>query len=335
MKIIFFEAGPREEEAVGRLSGHEVVFTPEPLTIENAGLASGAEVVSASIYSDLGAGVLEKLDRLGMVAVRSVGYENVDVGYCRKRGIVVSRVPEYGANTVAEFTLALMLAASRKVVRAAARAREGDFSIEGLNGFDLAGRVLGVIGTGRIGRQVIKYAGCLGMEITAFSRTRYARLERELGFRYADLREVLSLSDIVSLHVPATPETRGMLSDGEFAVMKHGAVLVNTSRGEIVDARALLRALASGKVSTAALDVLPGENIMRSETEFFRAACEGCEDPEGLLAAQALLRHRNVLATPHIAFFTDGAMRRALEVTIGDITSFITGKPLNSASRAA
>ncbi|MBW7957099.1 MAG: hydroxyacid dehydrogenase [Deltaproteobacteria bacterium] len=335
MKIIFFETGPWEEKALKRLSGHEVVFSAEPLTSENAGLASGSEVVSASIYSDLRAGVLEKLGRLGLVAVRSAGYDNVDVDYCLRRGIVVSRIPEYGGNTVAEFTLALMLAASRKVVRAAARAREGDFSLEGLNGFDLAGRVLGVIGTGRIGRQVIKYAGCIGMEAVAFSRTRYADLEKELGFRYTGFRELLSLSDIISLHVPATSQTRGMLSDDQFAAMKKGVVLVNTSRGEIVDTKALLRALESGKVSAAALDVLPREKTLRSETELLRAACEGCEDPEGLLAAQALLRHRNVIATPHIAFFTDEAIRRALEVTIENITSFIKGKPINSVTRAA
>lgn len=334
MKIIFFETGPWEEKALASLSGHDVEFIKEPLASSNAGLASGAEIVSASIYSDLGAEALGKLDRLGMIAVRSVGYDNVDVGYCLKRGIVVSRVPGYDGSTVAEFTFALILAASRKVVKAAVRAREGDFSLEGLNGFDLAGRVLGVIGTGRIGRQVIKYARCFGMEAVAFSRTRYAGLEKELGFRYAGLRELLSVSDIISLHVPATAQTRGMLSDGEFTAMKDGAVLVNTSRGEIVDTRALLRALASGKVSAAALDVLPRENIMRSQSELLRAACEGCEDPEGLLAAQALLRHGKVLATPHIAFFTDGGMRRSMEATIENISSFINGKPINSVTSA-
>jgi D-lactate dehydrogenase len=331
MKVAVFETEQWEHEACLRLApAHEVVCRRERLDTSTAALAHDAEVVSAFVNSDLSAAVLDQLPRLRLIATRSTGYDHIDLGRCAARGMAVANVPDYGDHTVAEHAFALLLAVSRRVVAAAERTRRGDFSQEGLRGFDLHGRTLGVVGTGRIGRRAIAIGRGFGMRVLAYDPRPEPAAAETLGFRYAPLEALLTEADVVTLHVPGGTSTRHLLSDAEFARMKPGAVLVNTARGSVVDAAALVRALDSGRLAGAGLDVLPEEPLVRDEAQIFRSEpVVGTERLHALLAGHALLRFPNVVITPHIAYDTDEALRRILDTTLANIEAFARGESLN------
>ena len=258
MKVAVFETEEWEHAACLRLQPeHAVVCTRDPLNGASAAKYADAEIVSPFVNSRLDAGVLSQLPQLRMIATRSTGYDHIDLSYCHAHGIAVANVPNYGDVTVAEHAFSLLLGISRHLVEAVERTRRGAFAQEGLRGFDLRGRRLGVIGTGHIGRRVIEIAKGFGMEVVAFDARPDEEEARRLGFRYAELSTVLGEADVVTLHVPAVPGAAPLLSDREFGAMKDGAVLINTARGSVVDVTALVRALKSGKLRAAGLDVLP------------------------------------------------------------------------------
>jgi D-lactate dehydrogenase len=207
--------------------------------------------------------------------------------------------------------------------------RRGEFSFQAPPGFDLRGKTFGVIGTGDIGRRVIEIARGFGMEVLAFNRTRYEEMAAELGFTYVDLDELLQRSDVVTLHVPATSETHHMISGDEFEKMKEGVILINTARGSIVDVQSLAQALTDGKVKAAGLDVLPEEPVIREEAELLGALFRDGRDPHALLADHVLMRLRNVIITPHTAFYTREALKRIVRTTGENIRAFARGEPLN------
>lgn len=330
MKIAVFEVEAWERDALkGLAASHDVTFVPEPLTPANVGLYRDLEAVSAFIYSELDAPLLERLPALRVIATRSTGVDHIGLDYCRAHGVAVCNVPSYGERTVAEHVFALLLAISHRMIDAADRTRRGDFSLKGLQGFDLAGKTLGVIGTGAIGRAVIEIAKGFRMQVVAFDRATDAALATSLGFRYLAFDEVLDAADVISLHVPGGAATRNMLSTREFARMKRGVVLINTARGSIVDVQALLQALASGQVAAAGLDVLPEEPTVREEAELLRTMKMHADTLETLLADHVLLRHRHVIVTPHSAFNTREAVGRILEVTRENLESFAAGRPQN------
>lgn len=330
MKIVAFELEDWEREAFESLQEqHDVVFAHERLTADNVDQYSDAEIVSPFIYSDLSAEILERFDKLQLIATRSTGFDHIDTDYCRKHDINVSNVPVYGDNTVAEHVFALLLAISHRMIESVNRTRRGDFSQEGLQGFDLQGKTLGVIGTGSIGRCVIEIARGFGMRVLACDIAEDEELAIRLGFQYVELDDLLGQSDVVTLHVPANEKTRQMISEREFGIMKEGVVLINTARGEIVDIRALIGALSTGKVSAAGLDVLPDEPTIREEAELLRSVFREEHDLETLLAGHILLRLRNVIITPHNAFNTREAIERILETTVQNIQAFLQGAPQN------
>ena len=225
MKVVLFEAEPREAPIFERLKQHhDFRFVEEPLRHDNAGRYAEAEVVSTFIYSQLDRQVLEKLPALRLIATRSTGYDHIDMGFCAERGIAVANVPSYGENTVAEHVFALLLAISHRLPEAIDRAQRGHFSPEGLQGFDLAGKTLGVIGTGRIGQHVIRIARGFQMEVLAHDVHPAPGLTAELGFRYVDLDALYAAADILTLHVPSLPATRHMISAAAFQRMKDGVV---------------------------------------------------------------------------------------------------------------
>lgn len=307
MKIVIFEVEQWECETFLQLQdGHEVEFTEAQLTRENASQYADAEVISAFIYSDLSAEILQKFDnlQLQLIATRSTGFDHIDTNYCQERGIKVSNVPTYGKNTVAEHVFGLLLTISHNLTEAIDRTRKGDFSQVGLQGFDLRGKTLGVIGTGDIGACAIEIAKGFGMEVIAFDVKPREELASRLGFRYAEMDEVLATADILTLHVPANEKTHHLLSSDEFAKMKDGVILINTSRGSVVEIQALVQALADKKFAAAGLDVLPEEPVMREEAELLRSMYHEKHDLETLLADHILLRLRNVVVTPHSAFNT-------------------------------
>lgn len=329
MRIAVFEIEDWERKAFeGLKDGHDVQFVEGPLNAENAGRFEDCEIVSTFIYSDLDDAVLKQLDRIKMISTRSTGYDHIDLQVCKDRKVAVCNVPEYGEYTVAEHVFGLLLTISHHLYEAIDRTRKGDFSLQGIRGFDLRGKTLGVVGTGSIGRCVIGIARGFGMEVLAFDPKPDRELERS-GVRYLPMDELLAASDILTLHVPGGEKTRNLISGQEVAGMKDGAVLINTSRGSVVDVKALVRALGDGKVAAAGLDVLPEEPAVKEEAELIRSIFKKQYDLEALLSDHILLRLRNVYITPHSAFNTCEALERILETTVENIRAFLAGHPRN------
>jgi len=330
MKIVVFETEAWERPTFDEIrEDHELVFVDGALSQQNVSEHSDADVVSTFIYSELGSDVLAQLPELRMISTRSTGYDHIDADYCRDHGIVVSNVPVYGANTVAEHVFALLLAISHHVVEGVDRTRRGDFSLQGLRGMDLQGKTLGIVGTGDIGLHTIRIARGFLMDVLAYDVDPRPELAGDLGFRYASLDEVLEESDVVSLHVPLNEHTRHMIGEDEFARMKEGVILINTARGDIVDVDALVRALHEGKVAAAGLDVIPMEPVIREEAELLRSIFHEQHDLETLLMDHILLRLRNVIITPHSAFNTREAVQRILDTTVENILAFLDDQPRN------
>ena len=330
MKIVVFETEPWARTAWDRMKrDYDVKLLEESLKSANAGEHSDVDVICTDL-SRLDADTLEKLKNIKLIATRSTGVDKIDLEYCMANGIRVCNVPAYAEIAVAEHMFALLLSISRHLSEAVERTRKGNFSLDGLMGFDLCGKILAIVGTGVIGRHVGKIAKGFGMEVVAFDVRKDEQWAAIHGVRYMPLKEALSMADIVTLHVPFTPETKHLINDDQFAIMKEGVVIINTARGELIDTQALIRALASRKVAAAGLDVLPEEQVF----------LKGIEDPttlfaigdkqEILLANHALLRLPNVIATPHCAFFTKEAAQRIMDVTITNIKAFIQGRPQNT-----
>jgi D-lactate dehydrogenase len=336
MKIIVFEVEEWERRAFERLEAeHQIQFINEVLTQENAKEYADAEVVSPFIYSDLSGDVLRHLRQLRLIATRSTGFDHIGLEYCKENGITVSNVPVYGDNTVAEHVFGLLLAISHNLVEAVDRTRRGDFSQKGLQGFDLLGKTLGVVGTGSIGTCVIEIAKGFRMDVVAFDVRQNMELASRLDFRYVPMDELLSMSDIITLHVPSNEKTRNLISDDAFAKMKDGVVLINTARGDIIDVKALAMAIGQGKVAAAGLDVLPEESAIREEAELLHSVYHKKDYLETLLFNHILLRLRNVIITPHSAFNTREAVERILSTTVDNIASFSRGEPRNVTSKGS
>ena len=332
MNIVVFEATEWEREACKRLEAdHVVAFETDALTSDCVDRYADAEIITTFIRSDLNATVLQKLPQLRLIATRSTGYDHIDLEYCRSAGVRVCNVPDYGDHTVAEHAFALLLALSRHIVEAVGRTRRSNFSQAGLRGFDLNGKTLGVVGAGRIGRRVIAIGKGFGMEVVAFDAHPDATAADQLGFRYLALDDLLSGADIVTLHLPGGAATHRLIGDAEFARMKPGAVLINTSRGGVVDSEALVRALASGRLAGAGLDVVAEEGVLGEEAEIFRTeTAVPAERMRALLADHALLGQPNVIMTPHIAYNTAEAVARIIETSLDNIVTFAAGSPRNT-----
>lgn len=330
MKIIIFEAEGWEQEAFSEFQKtDDIVLLQEKLSGKNVEKYADAEIISTFIYSDLRNEILSQLPNLKLIATRSTGYDHIDTQFCQAHDIAIANVPEYGENTVAEHVFALLLGLSHKLVEAAERTRRGDFTLAGLQGFDLFDKTLGVIGTGNIGQCVIKIARGFGMKVVAFDVHQDKALAEELNFEYLPLNDLLQRADILTLHVPANKHTHHLISDEQFNQMKEGVILINTSRGSVVHIEALVRALAVGKVAAAGLDVLPDEPTIREESELLHSFYHEQHNLKTLLADSVLLRLRNVIITPHSAFYTKGAIYRIINTTIENIKAFIKGKPQN------
>ena len=330
MNVGFFEVSPDERAFLRklRIDGARVrVFAERPDQVEAKVLAS-FDVLSVFIYSRLDKIVLGRARRLKFIATRSTGFDHIDLGVCARRGIQVSNVPYYGENTVAEHTFALILALSRKVHQAHVRAARGDFSFEGLQGFDLKGKTFGVIGTGHIGLHAIRIAKGFGMRVIAHDVFPNAFLADTLGYEYVDFDTLLSHSDIISLHAPYRKETHHMINAGNIGRIKKGALLINTARGGLVDTEALARALDNGTLSGAGLDALEGEDLIKEERQIL-VKDFSTEHLRTLLQNHILLNRDNVVITPHIAFNSKEAFQRILDTTVGNIAAFLRGRPEN------
>ena len=298
---------------------------------QTAAQVQDVPIISTFIRSPLSRAVLDHLPKLRFIATRSTGYDQIDVAAVKVRGVVVSDVPRYGANTVAEYTFGLMLCLSRKIIQAYERALHGQVSLDGLEGFDLNGKTLGVIGTGSIGVHVVRIARGVGMDVLAYDVKPQPLVAEVLGFAYVPLVDLLRRSDVVSLHVPATPQTHHLMNRERFGLMKHGSSLINTARGDLVDAAALAWALDEGILAGAGLDVVEGEELVAEQERLL--ATPGAEEKlRTLLRHHVLLRRENGIITPHAAFYSREALQRILDTTISNIRCFLAGQPENVVS---
>jgi D-lactate dehydrogenase len=332
-KVVFFEVEPWEQDffrdKLGGKADIELEFYNERLTHENVAKAATANYLVSFIYSDLSHVMLDQLPQLKGIVTMSVGTDHIDKVEAERRRIFVSNVPAYGPNTVAEHTVALLLALSRKIVPSVERTRAGTYEYKGLSGWDLQGKTLGVIGTGKIGSLVAKTATALGMKIVAYDPKPNNQLADQLGFSYVSLPELLPKADVITMHVPLTPESKHMLGEKEFAQMKRGVVIINSARGGLIDAGALVEALESGQVSEAGLDVLEDEGLLKEEKQFFSPFFK-LQDYQTAMADHALMRHPRVLVTPHNAFNSKEALRNILQTTADNIEGQLNNDPVNT-----
>ncbi len=330
MKVVAYEIEEWEKKSFEPLQyEHEVLFTEEPAG-ENVPVGfRDAEILSVFIYSDLNAETLSRFPDLKFIVTRSTGYNHIDLDYCRRNNIAVSNDPAYGPATVAEHVFALIHSISRHIPEAVERTRRGDFSMKGLRGFDLQGKVLGVIGTGDIGLNVIRIARGYEMDVVAFDVRPNHEAAARLGFRYMDMDMLLAASDIITLHVPGIEQTRNMIDEPQFDRMKQGVVIINTARGTVINARALLKALHEGKVAGAGLDVLNSESVIREEAELLHSVFTRDGDCPNVLMDKILADMPNVIVTPHIAFNTTEAVERLLKTGVDNIFAFFDGRQRN------
>ena len=322
MKIAIFDTHAYEQqsfEAENTGFGHDLHFFEPRLGRATAALAHAHDVVCAFVNDKLDETTLEVLKDGGdrLIALRSAGYNHVDLVVAARLGLPVVRVPEYSPYAVAEHAVALVLALNRKIHRAYARVREWNFSLDGLVGFDLHGKNVGIVGTGRIGRATARIFAGFGCHVLAYDLTHDAALVTQVGARYVELSELYRESDIISLHVPLTPSTHHMIDGAALLGMKRGVVLVNTGRGALIDSKALIAALKAGYLGAAGLDVYEEE-----EGIFFQDLSNRVLQDDVLAR---LLTFPNVLVTSHQAFLTHEALSAIARVTLENVSAFERG----------
>jgi D-lactate dehydrogenase len=321
MRVAVFSAKPYDVTFLKRANlsrGHELRFLEARLLAETAALADGFAAVCAFVNDVIDAEVLTRLAAEGtrLVALRSAGFNNVDLPAAARLGITVTRVTAYSPHAVAEHTLALILALNRKVHRAWARVREGNFALDGLLGFDLVGRTAGVVGTGQIGAVVARILSGFGCRVRAFDPAPHPECVA-LGVSYVSLDELLAASDVVTLHCPLTPQTRHLIDAASLSRMKPGAMLINTGRGALIDTPAVIEALKSGRLGHLGLDVYEEEAALFFEDRSWRVLQDD--------VFARLLTFPNVLVTGHQGFFTAEALTAIAETTLASVTEFEQG----------
>jgi D-lactate dehydrogenase len=311
MKIAIFEVEDKDREFFrSHLADHELLMTDKILSLENASEYKDIQVISTRSFSQITAEVLQLLLEIKFISSRTTGTDHIDTTYCKTHGITLCNVPGYGQYTVAEHTFALLLAISRNIIPSVAKAKDKDFAVSEIMGFELYDKTLGVIGVGSIGGAVIRIAKALGMRVIAYTKHPDLKEAQELGFTNVDLDTLFAQADIISLHVPNTPETHHLINREAVAKMKIGVVLINTARGTVIDTDALIEGLKSGKIKAAGLDVLEHERDFTPEEH-------------------ELFAMPNVIITPHNAFNSIESLQRILKITIENITAFINGKSQN------
>ncbi|MCK4705193.1 MAG: 2-hydroxyacid dehydrogenase [Gammaproteobacteria bacterium] len=326
MKIVFFSAKPYDEQFF-KLSNtkfnHQLRFIETSLSSETTNLIKDESVVCVFVNDILDKDVLVKLKTAGiqLIAFRCAGFNNIDIKTANKLGIKVIRVPAYSPNAIAELTVGLMISLNRKIHQAYYRVRNGDFSLNGQLGFDFSGRTAGVIGTGKIGSIVAQILKAFGMTVLAYDPVINPNCKK-LGVLYVDKDELLTRSDIITLHCPLTSETNHLINEVALSKMKDGVMLINTSRGAVLDTCAIIKALKSKKIGYLGLDVYEQESNL-----FFKdMSCEIIQDD----TFQRLITFPNVLITAHQGFFTSDALTNIATTTLNGVEEFEHNKKLTN-----
>ncbi|MFZ5453892.1 MAG: NAD(P)-dependent oxidoreductase [Thermodesulfobacteriota bacterium] len=330
MRVAFFNLEGWESAIYqAAFQGHQVEvlqhsYEKEGLTMEKAAAIAAAEILSIGALSLVNQAVLEALPHLQLIATRCTGVDHIDVACAKGKGIAVTNVPDYGANTVAEFTFALILTLARRLTTIFERSKQGRLVRQDVRGIDLAGSTLGVIGTGRIGAHVVKIASGFDMHILCCDTYQKQELVERHGARYVPLEELLRSSDIVTIHVPYVPETHHLINRDSITLLKPGALLVNAARGPITETSALLWALENGLLGGLALDSFEGELLWIKESELVHGRADfSPQDYQAAFESFYLQRFPNVILTPHNAFNTTQAVQRILQTNLDAILTFI------------
>jgi D-lactate dehydrogenase len=307
------------------------------------------EIVSVFITEKIDGSFLDDHPLIRLIATRSTGCDHIDLDVCDKRGVGVANVGNYGENTVAEHTFALMLALSRRLRDSERAVRTGRFSRERLRGFDLRGKTLGVVGAGRVGLHVIRIGTGFGMRVLAYDEAPHSFYSELLDFRYASFEELLRESDMITLHVPLTPTTRHMINRDALALCRPGVLLINTARGGLIESGALIEALDAGQVAGVGLDVLEDERVFRGgATQILsekiaervrssagaiirETSAQRVSEFSKLVAHHRLLNRPEVVLTPHVAFNSHEAMERLNGITVENINAYLKGRTLGHA----
>src|SRR5262245_46451703 len=324
MRVAMFSAKKFERALLDELNarhGHELVYFDALLGSDTASLAAGFPAVSVFVNDPVDADALKRLAAGGtkLVATRSTGFNHIDLKAAKELGVKVVRVTDYSPNSVAEFAVGLLLALNRRIPRAHNRTREGNFELDGLMGFDLVGRTVAVIGTGKIGTIFARIMAGFGCNLLGFDICHSPEFER-IGGRYVEVEEIQAEADIISLHCPLTPQTHHIVNARTLAGVKTGALLINTSRGGLVDTEAAIEALKSGQLGGIAIDVYEQEASL-----FFKDLSSTVISDDVI---QRLVSFPNVIVTGHQAFFTRDALETILGTTLASVSDFAAGRPL-------
>lgn len=325
MRVAVFSTRPYDREFLAAANaaqgGHELVFLEPRLNEETVRLAEGFPAVCVFVNDNLGRAVLERLARTGtqLVALRSAGFNHVDLVAAAALGLRVARVPAYSPYAVAEHTVGLMLSLGRRLHRAFNRVRDGNFALDGLLGFDFHGRTAGVVGTGQIGAAVLRILHGFGCRLLACDIRRDPAVQA-LGAEYVPLERLFAESDVISLHCPLVPDTHHMIDSAAISRMRPDVMLINTSRGALIDTAAVVRALKERRIGYLGLDVY------EEEADLFFQDLSGEVIQDDLFTR--LLTFPNVLVTGHQAFFTREALEKIARQTIDNLSTFQRGEPL-------
>lgn len=317
MKIAFFETTEHERNMFEKaFENDDLIFFEEEIQNVELDKFKDAEIISVFVHSMVSKEIIEQLSKLKIITTRSTGVDHIDANYCAERGIAIKNVPLYGENTVAEHTFALILSLSRKIHKSYIRTINGNFSPDGIQGFDLENKTLGIIGGGRIGLHVARMAKSFGMHVRVYDIKEDEFLAELINFKYVSLDELYKESDIISLHVPLNDYTYHMVNAESINKFKKGAILINTARGGLVDTEVVLKALDDGTLSGVGLDVIEGEELLLEEN-IFNSPIEKA----GKLISESkkLLENENVVITPHNAFNSIEAVNRIITKTIENI----------------
>jgi D-lactate dehydrogenase len=326
MNVVFFDAHGFEQEAFEAANAalgdkkHNLIMVKANLNEATAELARGSEAVSIFVNDNASAQVLEKLHAVGVryIALRSAGFNHVDIPRALELGFRLANVPAYSPYAVAEHTVALMLALNRKIVRASNRVRDLNFSLDGLVGFDMNGKTAGIVGTGKIGAVVAKILHGLGCRLLCYDLYPDSSLEKLYGARFVSLDELCAESDIITLHTPLTPETKYLINAERLAKMKRGVMLINTSRGGLVNTIDAIRALKTGHIGYFGIDVYEQEQGI-----FFHDFSDTILQDD---AIARLMTFPNVIITSHQAFLTETALRNIADTTLYNVSRWAEGK---------
>ncbi|MFH1440041.1 MAG: hydroxyacid dehydrogenase [Candidatus Woesearchaeota archaeon] len=334
MNITFFELEDWEKEYVRKeLKGNKILFIDRPLDKKIAKKIDSTEIAACFIYSKINKDVIKALPLLKFISTMSTGYDHIDLEECKNKKVKVCNVPTYGENTVAEHTFALILSLSRKVPESIERTKKGNFSLDGIRGFDLKDKTLGVIGSGNIGQHVIRIAKGFEMNVIcsdpiAEKKPEFKKLAKKIGFKFVSLNDLMKKSDILTLHCPHNKYTHHLINKKNINHLKKGVYIVNTARGELIETEALLEGLKKGIIAGAGLDVLEGENYIREEKQLLHKKFQSECDLNTIYEDHMLISQDNVLITPHNAFNSKEALYRILDTTIENIKAFVKKKKL-------